>query len=180
METDGGGWTVFQRRQDGSVDFYRDWADYVEGFGDLDGEFWLGLDKIHRLTDAFASNTLRIDLKDFEDEERYAKYSTFDVKGSDENYKLLVGGYSGDAEDSMTVWHNDMDFSTKNNDNDEHSGNCAEVYKGAWWYNRCHTSNLNGLYLRGNHDSYADGVNWKAWKGYYYSLAVSEMKTRHD
>ena len=47
MESDGGGWTVYQRRQDGSEDFYRDWDDYVSGFGDLTGEFWLGLEKIY-------------------------------------------------------------------------------------------------------------------------------------
>ena len=62
METDGGGWTVFQRRQDGSVDFYRNWTDYENGFGYLNGEFWLGLSKIHRLSKG-GSNILRIDLK---------------------------------------------------------------------------------------------------------------------
>ena len=63
MVTDGGGWTVFQRRIDGSVDFYRNWIDYEEGFGDLVGEFWLGLTKIYRLTKA-GNKRLRIDLGD--------------------------------------------------------------------------------------------------------------------
>ena len=67
MDTDGGGWVVFQRRMDGTVDFYRNWADYLKGFGDLNGEFWLGLYKIHRLTQA-TNTTLRIDLADFEGE----------------------------------------------------------------------------------------------------------------
>ena len=71
METDGGGWTVFQRRQDGSVDFYRNWTDYENGFGNLTGEFWLGLSKINRLTKA--SNTLRVDLEDFDGNTSYAQ-----------------------------------------------------------------------------------------------------------
>ena len=181
MEIDGGGWTVFQRRQDGSEDFYRGWDDYVAGFGDLEGEFWLGLDKIHRLTDAFifASNTLRVDLKDFDDATRYAKYSTFDIKGLDENYKLEVSGYSGDAGNSLS-YHNNKPFSTKDRDNDGRPFSCAEKYSGAWWYYQCHYSNLNGLYLGGSHTSFADGVNWKTWRGYYYSLAVTEMKVRHN
>ncbi len=67
METDGGGWTVFQRRMDGSVDFYRTWSDYELGFGDLAGEFWLGLRNIHRLTttNSAESHQLRVDLSDF-------------------------------------------------------------------------------------------------------------------
>ena len=62
METDGGGWTVFQRRESGLIDFYLDWSDYEEGFGYLDHEFWLGLDNIHRLTAACGTNSLRVDL----------------------------------------------------------------------------------------------------------------------
>ena len=81
METDGGGWVVFQRRMDGTEDFYRGWADYVKGFGDLNGEFWLGLNKIHRLTNAETdvNAVLRVDLEDFEQEKRFANYSLFYV-----------------------------------------------------------------------------------------------------
>ena len=178
METDGGGWVVFQRRMDGTEDFYRGWADYVKGFGDLNGEFWLGLNKIHRLTNG--SNTtaaLRVDLEDFEGENRYAKYSTFQILDSSRKYQLNVSGYSGDAGDSL-ITHNGMNFTTKDQDNDAYQYNCATIFKGAWWYFYCHSSNLNGQYLSGNHTSYADGVNWYSFKGHHYSLKVSEMKLR--
>jgi len=80
--------------------------------------------------------------------------------------------------DSLSA-HKNKKFSTKDQDNDLHaSASCAKVYKGAWWYARCHASNLNGLYLGGPHTSFADGVNWQTWTGYYYSLKISEMKIR--
>ena len=71
-----------------------------------------------------------------------------------------------------------MKFTTRNHDNDVNSNNCAVKYKGAWWYKHCHTSNLNGLYLSGNHTSYADGVIWYYWLGHHYSLKVTEMKAK--
>ena len=92
--TEGGGWTVFQRRLDGSVDFYRLWNDYKHGFGDLCGEFWLGLDKIHRLTSG-VNNVLRVDLGDFEGKNTYAEYERFGVMGENDKYKLILGSYSG-------------------------------------------------------------------------------------
>ena len=177
METDGGGWTVFQRRMDGTVDFYCCWSDYLSGFGDLDGEFWLGLSKIHHLTTV--NTTLRVDLHDFCGNKRYAKYFIFDVRDSDTMYKLLVGGYSGDAGDCLQG-HNGYKFTTRDRDNDAYNDNCAVRFKGAWWYCRCHTSNLNGLYLSGNHTSYADGVNWYCWKKEYYSLSFTEMKVKRN
>ena len=94
MTTAGGGWTIFQRRLDGSVDFYRGWDDYENGFGEKEGEHWLGLDNIYRLN-IIGENVLRIDLEDFDDEHRYAQYGIFEVGPEDQNYKLHVADYSG-------------------------------------------------------------------------------------
>ncbi|XP_070934683.1 ficolin-1 isoform X2 [Macaca nemestrina] len=92
MDTDGGGWTVFQRRMDGSVDFYRDWAAYKQGFGSRLGEFWLGNDNIHALT-AQGSSELRVDLVDFEGNRQFAKYRSFKVASEAEKYKLVLGAF---------------------------------------------------------------------------------------
>ncbi|XP_019857924.1 PREDICTED: microfibril-associated glycoprotein 4-like [Amphimedon queenslandica] len=177
METDGGGWTVFQRRQDGSVDFYRNWTDYENGFGDLTGEFWLGLSKVHRLTKE-GSNTLRVDLGDFEGNTSYANYSTFNVSDGSTEYILTVGGYSGTAGDSLT-YHNGSRFSTRDNDNDVWYSNCAQKYTGAWWYNSCHYSNLNGHYFNTSIIN-AKGIAWRHWKGSYTTLKFTEMKTHRN
>ena len=179
METDGSGWTVFQRRQDGSVDFNRNWRDYENGFGNLTGEFWLGLGKINRLTKE-QSNTLRVDLGDFDGNTSYAQYTTFSVGDNTTEYTLTVGGYSGTAGDSLTNSspkygiHNGRKFSTRDNDNDSYpSLNCAQYYNGAWWFNACFHSHLNGLY-------HHNGIIWRHWKGPLYSLKFTEMKTRRN
>lgn len=93
QNTAGGGWTVFQKRQDGSVDFYRGWDDYKRGFGHLNGEFWLGLDNIHRLTKS-GNNKLRVDLE-LHKEKAFAEYSFFAVDNETDKYKLSLSGYSG-------------------------------------------------------------------------------------
>ena len=85
--------------------------------------------------------------------------------------------FTGTAGDSLSG-HRGAPFSTKDNDNDSWSSSCAVTYKGAWWYKSCHSSNLNGIYRHGKHSSYADGVNWYHWKGYYYSAKKAEMKIR--
>ena len=168
METDGGGWTVFQRRQDGSVDFYRNWTDYENGFGNLTGEFWLGLGKINRLTEE-QSNTLRVDLGDFDGNTSYAQYTTFSVGDNTTEYNLTVGGYSGTAGDSL-AWHNGWQFSTRDNDNDNLGGNCALDWHGGWWFYNCIVSYLNGPY---------NGIYWSYWRG-WDSLKFTEMKTRRN
>ena len=100
MTTDGGGWTTFQRRMDGSVDFYVDWESYKKGFGNLKGEFWLGNDYLHRLT-ASASMVFRIDMEDYEDDRRFAEYTTFTVADESDNYQVTIDGYRGTAGDSL-------------------------------------------------------------------------------
>ncbi|KAL9985566.1 hypothetical protein ACROYT_G007987 [Oculina patagonica] len=167
---------VFQKRLDGSVDFYRGWADYKRGFGNLNGEFWLGLDKINRLTKTV--NRLRVDLEDTKGNTAYAEYDMFAVTSERTKYQLSLGTYSGTAGDSLSK-HRGQPFTTKDQDNDSHSKNCASWFKGAWWYHSgCHTSNLNGLYHHGQHSSHADGVNWAHWKGFNYSAKRAEMKIR--
>jgi len=173
MRTDGGGWTVFQRRQDGSVDFYRGWDDYKAGFGHLTAEFWLGNDKIHRLT-ASRPSSLRVELEDWNGVKVYAKYGKFNIGDEQAQYRLEVGSYSGTAGDSL-AYYNNMAFTTKDRDNDKWSSNCAVSYTGAWWYQGCLNSNLNGQYLGNKND------NKGAWWGHFrrnLSLKFTEMKLR--
>ena len=100
MTTNSGGWTVFQRRLNGSVDFFQGWESYKNGFGDLNGEFWLGNDNLHRLT-AFGDVMLRVDLEDFDGNITYAEYTTFQVADEADKYRITIGGYNGTAGDSM-------------------------------------------------------------------------------
>ena len=94
QKTAGGGWTVFQKRKNGSVDFFRTRDDYKRGFGNLKGEFWLGLDKIHRLT-VSSRNKLRVDLVEPRDITAFAEYSSFAVAKEAAIYQLSLGSFSG-------------------------------------------------------------------------------------
>ena len=184
MDTDGGGWTVFQKRMNGAVDFYLNWTDYVHGFGNISGEYWLGLDNIHHLTNGSVSTILLVNMSDKNGNTAHASYSTFYIGGSTTDYRLHLSGYNGTAGDSLAMDHsgyipnsnhNLMKFSTKDKDNDQDSRNCAAQYNGGWWYNKCYYSNLNGRY--GNDSGV--GIVWFTWKGWYYSLPFVEMKLRH-
>ncbi|KAL9964441.1 hypothetical protein ACROYT_G028085 [Oculina patagonica] len=146
QKTASGGWTVIQKRLDGSVDFYRGWADYKRGFGNLNGEFWLGLDKMHRLTKT--RNKIRVDLEDTKGKTAYADYDMFAVASERAKYQLSLGTYSGTAGDSF-AFQRGGPFSTKDQDNDPDSRHCAVTFKGGWWYTTCRNANLNGLYHHG-------------------------------
>ncbi|XP_072096764.1 tenascin isoform X12 [Mobula birostris] len=172
MTTDGGGWMVFQRRENGEVDFFRKWKDYAAGFGDPSGEFWLGLENLHKITSE-GYYELRVDLQD-QGDTAYATYDKFSISDAKSRYKLHIGEYRGTAGDSLS-YHQGRPFSTRDRDNDVAVTNCALSYKGAWWYKNCHRVNLNGKYGVANH---SQGVNWYHWKGHEYSIEFVEMKLR--
>ncbi|XP_036411008.1 tenascin-X [Megalops cyprinoides] len=172
METDGGGWTVFQRRMNGRTNFFRGWRDYSSGFGNLSAEFWLGNELLHNLTSQVAM-ALRVDLHAGA-ESVYAHYSSFSVDTQRRHYALRVSGYSGTAGDSME-YHNGRPFSTRDRDPNPFITRCAMSYRGGWWYKNCHEANLNGLYnIHTNHQ----GVIWTSWKGKDFSIPFTEMKLR--
>ncbi|XP_053247209.1 tenascin-N [Podarcis raffonei] len=174
MATDGGGWIVFQRRNTGQLDFFKRWRNYVEGFGDPAGEFWLGLEKLHQLTSsAPVPYELRVDLRTH-NESAYAIYDLFQVGSSRDRYKLSVGKYRGTAGDAMT-YHNGWRFTTWDRDSDIALSNCAITHHGGWWYKNCHLANLNGKY---GEDKHSEGINWEPWKGHLFSIPYTEMKFR--
>ena len=147
METDGGGWIVIQRRNTslGTVNFTQNWEDYVNGFGDLDGEFWIGLNNIYQLTN---QQEVELQISVWNDIESAItwNYQTFRISGPENEYRLTVGGGTGDGSDRL-AYHNGQYFSTYNHDNDSASSNCADIYKGGWWYRSCYSSDLNGQRL---------------------------------
>ncbi|PIK52869.1 hypothetical protein BSL78_10219 [Apostichopus japonicus] len=189
--TDGGGWTVFQRRVDGSVDFYRNWKSYKEGFGELDHEFWLGNDKLYYLTNQ-GNYTLRIDLVDREGTPYYAKYALFRLNDENDKYRLSeLGAFSGTARNSSNGndalrHHMKRRFSTHDQDNDDHeSVDCASIRHGGWWYGRCCSANLNSDYnvelITPPSKECCGGktsVCWNDLSGPDHNLKYTEMKIR--
>ncbi|GCC32167.1 angiopoietin-related protein 7 [Chiloscyllium punctatum] len=177
METEGGGWTVIQRRKVGLSSFYRDWKQYKRGFGNIRGDFWLGNDHIFRLTRQ--PSILRIDMEDWEGHTCYAEYDYFSISDELNSYKLIIGNYNGTAGRDSLRYHNNTAFSTKDRDHDKCVDNCVHFRKGGYWYNCCSDSNLNGVYYRqGEHTQNSDGITWYGWHGSSYSLKQVEMKIR--
>ncbi|XP_024237866.1 tenascin isoform X5 [Oncorhynchus tshawytscha] len=172
MTTDGGGWMVFLRRQNGNLEFFRNWKNYTGGFGDMNDEFWFGLANLHKMT-ASGQYELRVDLRD-NGKSAYAQYDKFTIAEPRSRYKIYLGRYSGTAGDSMT-YHHGRPFSTYDNDNDIAVTNCALSYKGAFWYKNCHRVNLMGKY---GDNSHSKGINWFHWKGHEHSIQFVEMKIR--
>ncbi|KAM8718041.1 hypothetical protein ACLKA7_004706 [Drosophila subpalustris] len=173
-ETRGGGWTIILKRMDGSVDFNRTWNSYKKGFGELEGEFFLGLDKIHALT-AERNQELLVLVEDQDGIEAFENYDTFAIGDEEEQYVLhKLGNARGSAGDSLTS-HRGMKFTTFDRDNDVYEGNCAKDYTGGWWYRACHNSLLTGLY---NDNNPGEGVIWNSFRGNMHSLKKAVMMIR--
>ncbi|TSK13561.1 Fibroleukin [Bagarius yarrelli] len=167
MESNGGGWTVVQRRINGTVNFNRSWAEYKKGFGELRGEFWLGNDLIHLLTKT-KDMVLRIELEDYQGAREYAKYDHFYVSNEFLKYRLSISKYSGTAGDALNVEkdynHDQMFFTTWDRDNDLYmSGNCGTYYGSGWWFNSCMSANLNGKYYHKKYLGKRNGIFWSTW-----------------
>ena len=170
-----GGWTVIQRRVDGSENFHRPWSDYEQGFGDLNKEFWYGLKSIHCLTQV-GQWELRIDFEFKNKTRSYVHYDVFKVVSASEEYPLTVDNFTGITSTDPFAYHNSMKFSTFDNDNDEWFGNCAARAvkakdNGGWWYNGCWTMDLNINYNPAQYGFIKLG-------GIYYNLNWTEMKIR--
>jgi len=178
METRGGGWTVLQRRGDfGSKEdyFLRKWDAYKLGFGNPEEDHWVGLKFWNNIT-LSTPQQLLIEMEDWFGNKTEIVVNNFII--GTEFYKFRIIYASIDGEFGESLPKKGTKFSTLDNDNDAWRNNCASRFKGAWWYSACHNSNLNGLYLKGEHESFGNGVNWYHWTGYHYSLKKTEMKVR--
>ena len=169
--TDGGGWTVIQRRQSPYlVSFNRGWVEYQGGFDNVSSDFWLGNENLHLLSHPTPVK-IRFELEASGGQQGYAEYENFTISGSSDNYRINLSGYSGNLGNSFFSSHyiwwteNNMQFSTPVKDNDANpSGKCAD--NSGWWYNYCGLINLNK-------PSHPD---WNKW--YESSVIRSEMKIR--
>ncbi|EDW10448.1 microfibril-associated glycoprotein 4 [Drosophila mojavensis] len=158
----GNGWTVIQRRINGEVDFYRSWDEYKRGFGNATGEFFIGLERLHHMTKD-TPQQLYVWLEDFSNNTRCASFDDLKIGSEEEAYALLsLGKHQGTVKDAMRLSRGQK-FTTFDRDNDaDELNNCAELRHGAWWYDHCGYSNLNGFYTEADleYDYANKGIFW--------------------
>ena len=136
----GGGWLVIQHRNTKRMNFNHNWSEYRNGFGRVDGEFWFGLEHLHRLTSA-KQYELLIELEDASGNSVHARYSSFEIGSEAEQYSLKkLGNYTGTADDLMSSLVSKK-FTTKDRNNGAtRDGDC----EGGWWLDPCRSTNING------------------------------------
>ena len=178
MEKEKGGWTTIQRRVDGSVSFQRDWADYKKGFGDPTGNYWLGLDNIHAITNTFANVMLRIEASTFDGERAVVIFEGFKVDNEAHLYKLTCGKVVDDSLSLSDGWFfsDGMSFSTRDRDNDlSSSGDCSNVWggSGGMWFNKCAFFHVNSKYPSFPGEEKIGIIQLKSWKGLFGMKSIS-------
>ncbi|XP_006896402.1 PREDICTED: angiopoietin-related protein 4 [Elephantulus edwardii] len=177
-----GGWTVIQRRQDGSVDFNQPWEAYKAGFGDPQGEFWLGLEKVHSITGNHGGR-LSVQLQDWEGNNESLQFPVH-LGGEDTAYSLQLTAPVASKLGATAITPNGLSlpFSTWDQDHDLRGDkNCAKTLSGGWWFGTCSHSNLNGQYFHSiprQRQQRKKGIFWKTWRGRYYPLQATTILIR--
>ena len=172
----GGGWLVIQRRDKRySTSFHRPWTEYVDGFGDLNKEFWFGLNAMHCLTSK-GNWELRIDFTMTNGTKSFMHYNHFRVGPVTDNYRLSISGFTGiTPTDAFPAHTTEQQFTTYDRDNDQSYDNCAasrhgSTAPGGWWYRSCFHINLNY--------NYGGTYGFILLPGGWYSPPFIEMKIR--
>ena len=175
----GAGWTVFQRRMDGSVNFNRPWLDYKNGFGDVAGEYWLGNEQIHQFTKNRTVTELLIYGKRFNGDVRFAHFEGFAVGDEASKYRLTSGQRTNNVGINWSAM-NGLRFSTSDSDNGKGSRVCAVEFPSGWWLDDCFNMNLNGVYRPspGSVPSSSQGIHWGEWLSHSESLKETLMMMR--
>ncbi|XP_067114244.1 fibrinogen-like protein 1 [Osmerus mordax] len=187
---DGGGWNVFQRRNDGEESFDRAWVEYKHGFGDLynpNGEFWLGNDALHYLTSQ-GNYDMKVDMEDREGNKHNVEFRNFRVDGEKDQYQLHMEEYARKTDEALAKAHHPpgqqwvspdgVKFSTFDRTNLPEGEKCIHHDQSGWWFSRCESGNLNDHYLSGPYHALRDGVDWYTWHGWWYSLKSVVMMVR--
>ncbi|XP_013392252.1 ficolin-2 [Lingula anatina] len=143
-----GGWVVVMRRYDNSFDFHRNWASYRDGFGDPNGQFWMGNDALYALTNQ-GDYSMQIDMKSCNGNYYYVKWRVFRIDNEAANYvitDIIVDSYNTSTNyrlEEVLGWR----FGTTDNP----VLTCAQNHGGGWWFKDCTRWNLNG-YMSCNHN----------------------------
>ncbi|XP_069114633.1 uncharacterized protein [Argopecten irradians] len=141
MQDGDGGWIVIQHRFDGSEMFNRSFADYENGFGDLNGEFWLGLEKISKLSNP--ERKVRFLLQSYNGTWLTLEYGNFSVANASQQYTLTVSNHISGFDSETFEYNSGEKFYTYDNDNPTY---CAVRRFGGWWFGSCTYLNINGEY----------------------------------
>ena len=156
QDTDSGGWIIYQRRVDGSLNFTRSWQDYKDGFGtngDGTTELWLGNENVYQMVQSYGylKGELRIEADAFDGTHCWLVASDFRMYPEGRRYKMDWGRVTESHSGIALNWNFHEVLTFKTHDNVDGQAQCLREYKGGWWYghvNDCVQIFLNGVYVK--------------------------------